>query len=70
MGTVVQIDRQKHLAAEPRTGHNRWHPSIPPVTTVRPGEQITLETRDGLDGQLTTESGHEDCAALDLGHRK
>ena len=48
-------------------GHNRWHPDLPPVASVRPGEEITLETRDGLDGQLTRESTHADCGRLDLG---
>ena len=49
------------------SSHNRWYPEIGPVATVRPGEEITLETRDGLDGQLTRESTHDDCAAPDLG---
>jgi formamidase len=48
-------------------GHNRWHPDLEPVATVRAGEEITLETRDGLDGQLTRESTHEDAGRLDLG---
>lgn len=47
--------------------HNRWHPDLDPVATVRPGEEVTLETRDGLEGQLTRDSVHSDCAALDLG---
>ncbi len=47
--------------------HNRWHPEIPPVATVGPGDVVTLETRDGLDGQLTLESSHTDCDAPDLG---
>ena len=47
--------------------HNRWHPEIPPAATVRPGALVTLETRDGLDGQLTRESDHSDCGALELG---
>jgi formamidase len=47
--------------------HNRWHPEIPPVATVRPGHVVTLETRDGLAGQLTRASTHADCAAHDLG---
>ncbi len=49
------------------TGHNRWHPDLEPVASVRPGEEITLVTRDGLDGQLTRASVHADCAQLDLG---
>ncbi len=47
--------------------HNRWHPELEPVAHVEPGEPITLETRDGLDGQLTRNSVHADCATLDLG---
>ncbi len=47
--------------------HNRWHPDITPVVTVAPGEALTLETEDGLAGQLTRESTHADCATLDLG---
>ena len=47
--------------------HNRWHPELEPVAHVEPGELITLETRDGLDGQLTCESSHADCATLGLG---
>ena len=27
--------------------HNRWHPDIPPVVTVEPGEALTLECEDG-----------------------
>jgi formamidase len=47
--------------------HNRWHPGLEPVAAVRPGAEITLETRDGIDGQLTSESTHADVLALDLG---
>jgi len=47
--------------------HNRWHPDIAPVVTVAPGEALTLETEDGLAGQLTRESTHADCATLNLG---
>ena len=47
--------------------HNRWHPDLEPVASVEPGEEITLETRDGLDGQLTRDSTHEDAGLLDLG---
>jgi formamidase len=47
--------------------HNRWHPDLEPVAQVRPGAEVTLETRDGIDGQLTPESTHEDAGRLDLG---
>jgi formamidase len=47
--------------------HNRWHPDVVPVASVAPGEELTLETEDGLAGQLGPESAHEDAAAIDLG---
>ncbi len=47
--------------------HNRWHPEIEPVAVARPGQEVTLETRDGIDGQLSPESTHADVLALDLG---
>jgi formamidase len=47
--------------------HNRWHPDLEPVATVRPGEEVTFETRDGLDGQLTRASTHESVGSLNLG---
>jgi formamidase len=47
--------------------HNRWHPVLAPVAQVAPGEDLRLETEDGLAGQLTRASTHADAAALDLG---
>jgi formamidase len=47
--------------------HNRWHPDLEPVASVQPGDVVTLETRDGLDGQLTRESTHADCGRFDDG---
>jgi len=48
----ISIDRTKRLREEPRKGHNRWHPDIPPVIEVAPGEEVTLETRDASDLQI------------------
>ncbi len=50
--------------------HNRWHPDLPPIAEVAPGEEIRLETEEGLGGQFTRESTHEDVgrANLGLGH--
>jgi len=48
----VTIDRKKRLHEEPHTGHNRWHPDIPPVIEVDPGEGVILQTRDANDLQI------------------
>src|SRR6266511_813380 len=47
--------------------HNRWHPDIPPVAEVAPGEEIRLETEEGLAGQLTRDSTHADAGRMHLG---
>jgi formamidase len=49
---VIRIDRTKTLAEEPGTGHNRWHPDIPPLVWCDPGDVVILETRDAFDGQM------------------
>ena len=48
----INIDQSKPLRDEPNTGHNRWHPDIPPVLEAAEGEEVVLETRDALDRQL------------------
>ena len=63
----IAVDSSRPLAEEPDSGHNRWHPDIEPLASVAPGREVTLETRDGLDGQLTRASRHEDVLRLDLG---
>ncbi|MDQ6670545.1 MAG: acetamidase/formamidase family protein [Chloroflexota bacterium] len=63
----ITIDRSKHLNQEPGTGHNRWHPDLVPVLEVDEGEQVTLETRDALDGYLNPNSTVADLSSLPLG---
>ena len=61
----VRIDRTKPLAAEPHLGHNRYHPEIAPVAEVAEGEEIALETRDALDGQITPGMAAADLATIE-----
>jgi formamidase len=62
---AVRIDRKKPLAAEPHSGHNRYHPDIAPILEVAEGEEVTLETRDALDGQLSPDATVADLAKVD-----
>ena len=66
----IEIDRGKRLKEEPSKGHNRWHPDIPPILRVDPGEEVTLETRDASDGQILSETTVKDFAGMDtkVGH--
>jgi formamidase len=63
----VSVDRSRHLQAEPGSGHNRWHPDLDPIAFITPGEELTLETREGSDGQLTRESSHTSIRDFDFG---
>ena len=62
----IAIDRSRPLARQPETGHNRWHPDIPPILRVDPGDAVELETRDAIDGQYTPASTAEDVGRTDL----
>jgi formamidase len=64
---AIRIDRSKPLAAEPHCGHNRYHPDIVPAIEVGEGEEVALETRDALDGQITPNTTITDFAELNAG---
>lgn len=64
---TVKIDRAKSLLDDTGTGHNRWHPDIPPLVSVRPGEILCFETRDAYDGQLGPASTDQDLLSMDPG---
>jgi formamidase len=60
----IEIDRSRplHLGAE--RGHNRWHPDLPPVASVEPGDEVTFEIRDSRDGTITRDSDHDDLLGV------
>ena len=61
----VEIDRSKRLKEESAKGHNRWHPDIPPILEIDPGEEVVLETRDASDGQIKPNMTVVDLHGLD-----
>jgi formamidase len=63
----IRIDFSVPLAAQPETGHNRWHPDIPPRLRCQPGDEVVMETRDALDGVITVDSTVDDMAKVELG---
>ena len=63
----ISIDRSKSLAEQPETGHNRWHPDISPVVEAAEGEEVVIETRDALDGQLNASSTVADFGGIATG---
>ena len=64
---AIRIDRAKRLCDDPGCGHNRYHPDIAPLVEIDQGEEIALETRDGVDGQIPPGATAADLATLDTG---
>lgn len=60
----VQLDRSVVLG--PKNSHNRIWPELPPIATIEPGEEIELELRDGMDGQLSPSSDAQQLQSIDL----
>jgi formamidase len=48
------------------SGHNRWHPDIPPALSVAPGDTVVMQTRDGMDGQLGPGLGRDPDVPISL----
>ena len=67
MAHSIRIDRSRPLASEPRCGHNRYHPDIAPALEIGEGEEVVLETRDAVDGQITPHSTVADLAHFESG---
>src|SRR5262252_5525335 len=64
---TIHIDRNKRLCDQPDCGHNRYHPDIAPVAEIGEDEEIALETRDALDGQITPATTIADFPDLNAG---
>ena len=62
----VSVDLSRPLAQEPQTGHNRWHPDIPPIVRAAAGDRVILQTRDALDGQVTPATTVEQIGSVNL----
>ena len=51
METLIKVD-VKASPIEQDVLHNRWHPDIPIVSWVKPGDQFRIECIDWTGGQI------------------
>ncbi len=58
---IFPLDSSKPFEDQEKLGHNRWHPEIPPVATVKPGDSFRVECREWFDGAI-----HNDDSAQDI----
>lgn len=62
---LIQIDLSKS-PYDHETIHNRWHPDIPMVATVAPGEDFIVECFDWTGGQIANNDSADDVRDVDL----
>jgi formamidase len=58
---IFPLDSTKKFTDQEKVGHNRWHPDIPPVATIRPGQSVRVHCREWFDGAI-----HNDDSAQDV----
>src|SRR5215469_12771160 len=64
----IRLNPSRRLHTQADKGHNRWHPAIPPVLRVDPGDEARLDTIDALDCQIDLSGGGPlDPSRWDLG---
>ncbi len=57
---IFPLDSSKNFEDQEKVGHNRWHPEIPPVDTVKPGESFRVDCREWFDGAIVNDDSAED----------
>ena len=64
--TLFQVDLTKPMSEQELPGHNRWHPDIPAVISVNPGDVFRIECKDWTDGQINNDDDPSDVRDVDL----
>src|SRR5258708_35207964 len=63
--TLIKVDLTKS-AYENDMIHNRWHPDIPIVAWVNPGDDFIIETCDWTGGFIKNNDSADDVRDVDL----
>jgi formamidase len=64
--TLFKIDLTKTMSNQEVPGHNRWHPDIPAVVSVKPGDVFRIECKDWTDGQIKNDDNPNDIRDVRL----
>jgi formamidase len=64
--TLFKIDLTKPISKQEIPGHNRWHPDIPAVVSVKPGDVFRIECKDWTDGQIKNDDDPTDVKDVKL----
>ena len=63
---LFKVDLKKPMDQQALPGHNRWHPDIPPVVEVSPGDVFRIECLDWTDGQISDDNSANDVRDVKL----
>jgi formamidase len=63
---LYHIDLDKPFDQQAIVGHNRWHPDIPSVLSVKPGDVFRIECKDWTDGQIKNDDSANDVRDVHL----
>ncbi|WP_157068429.1 formamidase [Alicyclobacillus sendaiensis] len=63
---LFRVDLTKPMDQQEIPGHNRWHPDIPAVVSVKPGDVFRIEMKDWTDGQIQNNDDPSDIRDVDL----
>ena len=63
---LFAVDQSRSFFDQDVLGHNRYHPDIPPVATVRPDSEFRLECREWFDGTIGNNDSADDVRNVDL----
>lgn len=64
--TIISVDPKKNPWEQEIPLHNRWHPDIPPVASVKEGEVFRVECVDWTGGQIKNDESSDDVKNVDL----
>ncbi len=63
---IFSVDPTKSMRDQDIPGHNRWHPEIPVVAMVKPGDEFRVECSEWTDGQIGNNDSSNDVRDVDL----
>ena len=65
---IFPLDSSRSFTDQDIIGHNRWHPDIPPVATVKPGDSFRAYVREWFDGAIHNDDSAQDIRDAPLNH--
>lgn len=57
---IFPLDSARPFTEQEKPGHNRYHPDIPPVENIKPGEKVRIDCREWFDGFIKNDDSAQD----------